>query len=152
MNNYSSSGYLEPTVFPGPQVSLTMYTKFNATHFSYTFRCQNCMTWVGGGFDPKGDFAVMGWAQSYSAVGDINSPSSTLQYHDNGFGQFGIDLTQARQAGYAGWVEASPGTPTDPPPPTTTTVLPTITPTSTTVLGTYDYIVVGGGPAGIVGS
>lgn len=128
-----------------------MYTKFNATHYSYTFRCQGCTSWGdGGGFDPKGDNAVMGWAQSYSAVGDINSPSSTLQYHDNGFGLFGIDLTQARQAGYEGWIATNPGTPTIPPPPTTTVAPPTVTPTSTTVLGTYDYVVVGGGPAGLV--
>lgn len=151
LNNCLSSGYLEPTVYPGPQLSSTMYTKFNATHFSYTFRCQDCMSWgSGGGFDPNGPFVVMGWAQSFSAVGDITNPGSSLLYHDNGFGQFGIDLDLARQPGYAGWIATNPGTPTIPPPATTVTP-PVVTATSTAVLGTYDYVVVGGGPAGIVG-
>lgn len=110
------------------------------------------MTWgEGGGLDPTGPFAVMGWAQSFSPVGDINNPGSSLQYHDNGFGQFGVDLSLARQAGYADWIATNPGTPTIPPPATSTTSAPTVTATSTTVLGTYDYVVVGGGAAGLVG-
>lgn len=148
-------GYLEPTVYTDTTpVATTMYTKFNATHFSYTYRCVNCATWTNGGFDPTADFVVMGWAQSLSPVGDITSPSSTLQYHDNGFGQYGVVLTDARQAQYAAWIAAAGiggSTPTTTTTTTSSTTAPTVTPTSTAVLGTYDYIVIGGGAAGLVG-
>lgn len=149
MNNSSSSGYVEPPIYSGNQIATTMYSKTNATHFSYTFRCQNCMNWGDRGFDPT-VFAVMGWAQSFSPVADITNPGSSIIQHDNGFGQYGVDLPNARQAQYEAWI-AGAGTPTDPPPATTTVAAPTVTPTSGTVLGTYDYIVVGGGAAGLVG-
>lgn len=159
--NHSFSGYLEPTVYNGntSPISTQLYTKFNATHYSYTFRCQNCVSWEGGGFDPAGEFAVMGWALSVLPVAQIGNPASTLQTHEGtggGFGQYGVSLPDARKAQYASWLAAVP-TPTG----TTTTTTSTSTSTSstssatpipTTVLGTYDYVVVGGGAAGLVGS
>ncbi|KAH8155796.1 uncharacterized protein LAJ45_00808 [Morchella importuna] len=145
-----ASGYLEPTVYSGTASSIPLYTSSNATHFSYTFRCVDCVTWTDGGFDPTADFTVMGWAQSTAPVDDPTDPASTFEEHQ-GFGQYGVILTSARQSGYEGWLAAAP-TPTAVP--TTTiavsTTAPTATPTSTTVLGTYDYIVVGGGAAGLV--
>jgi cellobiose dehydrogenase (acceptor) len=93
----------------------------------------------------------MGWAQSTAPVDDPTDPASTFEEHQ-GFGQYGVILTSARQAGYEGWLAAAP-TPTAVPTTTSavSTTAPTATPTSTTVLGTYDYIVVGGGAAGLVG-
>ncbi|RPB01276.1 FAD/NAD(P)-binding domain-containing protein [Choiromyces venosus 120613-1] len=153
-----TSGYQEPTVYAGTTapVATKMYTVLNTTHYSYTFCCQNCVSWTDGGFDPTANFTVMGWAVSSLAIGDKTNPASTLQHHDSGFGKYDVILTGTRSAQYAAWLAAAGiggGDST-----TATTTVPTSTsattsagPTATLVnLGEFDYIVAGGGAAGLV--
>jgi len=135
-----------------------MYSTVTSTHFTWTFRCQNCATWTGSstgttGFDASADFTVMGWAQALSGTTNPSDPNSAIFQHDNGFGQYGVVLTGARFAQYSSWISAAPtATPTSAgpsstPTSTTTTAVVTGTPAPAT---TYDYIVVGGGAGGMV--
>lgn len=139
----------------------------NETHFSLTFRCQGCTKWgEDRGFDASGEFTVMGWAQADMPPVDPADPDSPVMYHNNGFGQYGVILEQARSAEYQNWIDAGG----DPEPTTTTpgpTEVPTTTPVTTTTTTTtptvaptgkpvptgkeYDYIVIGGGAGGLVG-
>ncbi|KAA8893690.1 cellobiose dehydrogenase-like protein [Sphaerosporella brunnea] len=149
-----TSSYVDPPLYSGNASATTMYSAFNSTHFTWTFRCQNCVSWGDGyGFDPTSDFTVLGWAVSSDAPTDVTDSTSDIPYHDAGMGQYGQVLSSAKFSQYETWINAAgtTGTPT-----TTTTAVPTSTttttsiPSSTQVLGTYDYIVVGGGAGGIV--
>ncbi|KAL7268091.1 hypothetical protein RUND412_009299 [Rhizina undulata] len=150
------TGYLEPGVYDGDSVATPMYTKVNSTHFSLTFRCQNCVSWTSGSFDPTASYTIMGWAQSSSAVGNVSDSASTIQYHDNGFGEYGMLIGSALSDQYSTWLTAAgidDSTSTSAAPTataTTSATTATVIPAATATLGTYDYIVVGGGAGGLV--
>lgn len=112
-------------------------------------------------------YAIMGWAQSKTAVSDVTDASCTLQYHDNGFGQYGMLIGSALSEQYSTWLSdagLSAGTPSGN---SSTSAVPTATasatatasssatatsaiPAATETLGEYDYIVVGGGAGGLI--
>lgn len=89
---------------------------------------------------------VIGWAQNKDV------PSNPWTFHNNGQGQFGIDVASARSSSYDEWAaKAGNGTTTPTPTPSTS---PTPTPTPTTCstpapTEAYDYIVIGAGAGGI---
>lgn len=149
--------YIDPLVYDGPTAT-TMYSSVNTTHFKYTFRCQNCMSWdSGSSWDPTADFTVLGWAISLDALTDKTDPDTVLPYHNNGMGQYGMNLAGAKSSLYQSWLDAAGvGGPTTTAPASSTTVAPSSSstaapiPSSTNVLGEYDYIVVGGGAGGLV--
>jgi len=161
-----ASGYIEPEVYKNTGPVLTpLHQKVNSTHFALTFRCQGCTKWgETGGFDPTSGFAVMGWASSLDAPANKADPASSILYHNNGFGQYGVIISDGSYAAYPQWLAKYPGTPTTTDVPGSTTAVPTSTevPTTTSVptvvpTGTpvpagkeYDYIVVGGGAGGLV--
>ncbi|KAK1987559.1 GMC oxidoreductase [Colletotrichum cereale] len=96
---------------------------------------------------------VLGWAFSDTSPSPASDPGAALNYHSAGFGQFGLDIAAAKSAKFETWskyakaVEAPPipGNGTTAPAPGNGTIPgPTISNT------TYDVIVVGGGPAGII--
>ena len=143
--------YIDPLIYEGATAT-TIHSSVNSTHFSYTFRCQNCVKWGDGyGFDPTGDVAVMGWAISLDALADKTDPDTVLPYHSNGMGQYAMIIAAARSSKYESWI-GGVGTPTSAIPSATPTPSSTGVPipSSTTVLGEYDYIVVGGGAGGLV--
>lgn len=91
-----------------------------------------------------------GWAQAVTAPFNPPDPNSDFAQHDNGQGSFQVIVKSATQASYSKW-ESMTATAA---PPSSTTAAPTSTtapasgvpvPTSTT----YDYVVIGGGAAGI---
>jgi cellobiose dehydrogenase (acceptor) len=145
--------YIDPLIYEGP-IATTMYSSVNSTHFKWTFRCQNCVTWGDYGFDPTADFTVIGWAISLDALADKTDSDTVLPYHDNGMGQYGMILAGAKSSNYQSWIDAAGITPTPTPSSTTTPPVSSTTvtpiPSSTQVLGEYDYIVVGGGAGGLV--
>jgi cellobiose dehydrogenase (acceptor) len=158
------SGYTSPAVTTGDftMAPIPDGTYVNDTAFSYTFLCSNCIN-----DDPtKGlvispDFNIVGWAQSDDPLTDPTSASVALTYHSAGFGAFGMPLNDAKSADFDKWaalaVKGGPGSGNS------TTPIPTPAPgsgnNSTTPIsggnatianGTYDYIVAGAGPAGII--
>ncbi|KAK1992366.1 GMC oxidoreductase [Colletotrichum falcatum] len=104
---------------------------------------------------------VLGWAFSDTSPTPASDPDAALNYHSAGFGQFGLDIAAAKSAKFETWskyakaVEAPPvpvpgngngnGNGTSTHGPANGTI-----PAPTTSNATYDVIVVGGGPSGII--
>jgi cellobiose dehydrogenase (acceptor) len=147
------ASYVDPDIYSGDAVAETMYTSVNSTHFSWTFRCYNCAGTYG--IDLTGTSAVVGWAVSSGTVTDVTDPDSAIPYHSAGMGQYGLVLTSAQSSEYDTWLSAAgvTGTPTASAVASATSAASSTTssiPSSTAVLGEYDYIVVGGGAGGNV--
>ncbi|KZM20736.1 Cellobiose dehydrogenase (acceptor) [Ascochyta rabiei] len=148
-----AGAYANPPVYDATAVSalpIANGTFVNSTHFSYTFLCKGCI--VGGTttFTKTDENPVLGWALSSSNPTTPSDPGSALPYHDAGFGLYGQKASAAQSASFetwASWASAATGNGTAPVTPPTgngTSVVPTIS------NSTYDVIVAGGGPAGII--
>jgi cellobiose dehydrogenase (acceptor) len=86
-----------------------------------------------------------GWAQSSAPPNDPNNAYSDISQHNNGMGEFEVDVSSATQASYSIWASMTA---------TATSVSGTVRPTSTSTsrpipTSTYDYVVIGGGAGGI---
>ncbi|CAH0028205.1 unnamed protein product [Clonostachys rhizophaga] len=146
-----ATGYSSPAVFTGTG-SLKPIPAGNSiddTSFTYTFLCEGCLQTDGSTFAADASSANIGYGLAASAVSSPSSPSSALGFHSSGFGLFGVDIAAARSSKFAEWAAQaedpdSPGDPGGPPGGGNGTV-----PISNS---TYDYIVVGGGPAGLIAS
>jgi cellobiose dehydrogenase (acceptor) len=140
-------------------------TFVNDTAFSYTFLCSKCITTdPATGFVISPDFNIMGWAFSKEAVTTPSSAASVLSYHSAGFGAFGMPLADAKSAKFDTWAAlavkggSGSGNSTTPTPPTaspapgagTNSTTPITGGNATVANATYDYIVAGAGPAGII--
>jgi cellobiose dehydrogenase (acceptor) len=137
-------------------------TFVNDTAFSYTFLCSNCISEdPTTGFVISPDFNIMGWAQSDDPLTDPTSASVALTYHSAGFGAFGMPLDDAKSADFAKWaalaVKGASGSGNSTAPITTpapgagnNSTTPIIGGNATIANATYDYIVAGAGPAGII--
>lgn len=164
---YFLSGYANPPVYTGDATlkQIPKGTFVNSTHFSLTFVCSNCITEDSFTFSTSSTSEVMGWALASTSPTDVTNAGATLTYHSAGFGAFGVQLAQAKSDQYDTWAALATGgdstTTAGPTAPATATASGTSAPASTTVVApgptstsnkTYDAIVVGGGPAGIIGT
>lgn len=142
-------------------------TFVNETAFSYTFLCSKCISKEASSglvLVDSPDVNIIGWAMSKDALADPATPSSTLTYHSAGFGAFGMLMDNAKSADFAKWAalatEGTGGNSTSPGNGGNSTVpigggnstTPISGGNSTAIIAnaTYDHIVVGGGPAGII--
>ncbi|GKT94766.1 LOW QUALITY PROTEIN: cellobiose dehydrogenase [Colletotrichum tofieldiae] len=122
--------YANPDVYTATEVSavpIANGTFVNSTHFSYTFLCENC---INDKTSLTGESPILGWAFSDTSPSPASDPAAALNYHSAGFGQFGLDIAGAKSAKFETWSNTIP--------------VPIVSNT------TYDVIVVGGGPAGII--
>ncbi|KAF2193911.1 hypothetical protein K469DRAFT_744689 [Zopfia rhizophila CBS 207.26] len=156
-----ATGYTSPPVATGDfsMVPIPEGTYTNDTAFSYTFLCSGCITGDDLGFLTSAATTVLGWAWSNQAVTDPTSASSALTYHAAGFGAFGVQIAGAQSSEYSTWaaltsVGSSPSSGGNSTSPiggggskNGTTGGNT---TATISNSTYDYIVAGAGPAGII--
>jgi cellobiose dehydrogenase (acceptor) len=162
-----ATGYTNPAVTTG---DFTMNpipdgTYVNDTAFSYTFLCKNCISddiATGLVIYDSPSTNIVGWAFSDDPLTDPATAGSTLTYHTAGFGAFGLPMSNATSAKYDTWaamaVEGSSGSGSGSGSGNSTTPISggnSTTPTtgnSTATVGnaTYDYIVAGAGPAGII--
>ncbi|KAI4606814.1 hypothetical protein J4E80_009893 [Alternaria sp. BMP 0032] len=159
-----ATGYTNPAVKTG---DFTMSpipdgTFVNDTAFSYTFLCSNCIS-----DDPSTGLViyedpsvnVQGWAYSDKPLADSSTAGAVLNYHDAGFGAFGLPMSNATSPDFEKWAAlAVAGTPSTPGAGNSTTpgaggnsTAPAGGNTTATIANsTYDYIVAGGGAAGII--
>jgi cellobiose dehydrogenase (acceptor) len=162
-----SRSYQAPVDYKGSAKITPIYSKVNATSYTLIYRCENCLIFD----DPtqpsfntstsQGTFE-WGWAQSSISPADKTNPDSNIGQHNNGMGEFQITVSKAANAAYAKWAGMSSTAPTSsaasPTGNSTATSAPTTTASAapTTFKGipvpaatSYDYVVVGGGAAGI---
>ncbi|KAF7888092.1 uncharacterized protein EAF02_002633 [Botrytis sinoallii] len=147
-----TSGYTSPGAYANATAQLLPIAKgtfVNSTHMSYTFLCQACIgntyTLAAGATQ-----VVVGWAYGNGTVTNAASATdATFSYHGNGYGDFGIQTASAANDNYATWAAlASAATASNTTASTTTTTCSNTT--VSTSNSTYDYIIAGAGPAGII--
>ncbi|KAG2415949.1 hypothetical protein HFD88_007141 [Aspergillus terreus] len=151
-----TSTYANPDVFSG-DASLTAIpdgTSVNSTHLTYTFLCSGCIVGSPTTFSASDETYFLGWALSKTNPTTPSSPSSVLPYHAAGFGSFKMLFSDAKSSKYSTWAAMAKSTGTTPSASASVTPSASATPTpsvpATVSNTTYDYIVVGGGPAGII--
>ncbi|KAK1999500.1 GMC oxidoreductase [Colletotrichum falcatum] len=148
-----ASGYSNPDVVTDSGITLRPIASgisVNGTAFTYTFLCQGCITGDDTTFTGNVDTTTFGWAYSTTALSDTSSASVALNYHGAGFGLFGANLAEAKSADYATWAAKASDAATAPGVGNGTS--PSIPANVTTTISnaTYDYIVAGGGAAGLI--
>lgn len=159
-----ATGYTSPAVTTG---DFTMNpipdgTYVNDTAFSYTFLCKNCISddvATGLIIYESPSTNIVGWAFSADAPTNPASASSALNYH-SGFGAFGLPMSNATSTSFDTWaamaVEGSTGSGSGSGNTTTpisggNSTTPVAGNTTATIgNATYDYIIAGAGPAGII--
>jgi cellobiose dehydrogenase (acceptor) len=128
-----------------------IYTEINATNWMLIYRCENCYIFDQPGQTPTNMSTTSGkwengWAQSQAPPLTPADPFSDISQHDNGMGDYQEIVASATQASYSQWATL-----------TATGTVVTGTATSTAAYSskpvptgtTYDYIVIGGGAAGV---
>ncbi|KAF1912017.1 hypothetical protein BDU57DRAFT_598207 [Ampelomyces quisqualis] len=158
-----ASGYTSPAVATGDfaMSPIPNGTFTNDTSFSYTFLCSKCISEnPATGFVISPDVNMVGWAQSKDPLTNPTSASDALTYHNAGFGAFALSLDDAKSADFDKWAALAVGdgsdsgnltTPVVPAPGAgNNSTIPITSGNATFANETYDYIVAGAGPAGII--
>lgn len=160
-----AGGYVTPDVYTGDATLTTLASTVNNTAFSIVYKCKSCWLWNQGGsvgyVNTTAGVAIMGRAAANEPVANPGCPNDiVIPYHSRAFGQYGAPLAAATAASYSayatmaakatttastcagatGTVTATTSVPT-----ATATVSCKAIPTGTT----YDYVIVGGGAAGL---
>ncbi|KAI9051554.1 hypothetical protein LZ554_004600 [Drepanopeziza brunnea f. sp. 'monogermtubi'] len=151
-----TSGYSSPSVYVNASLSLKPIaegTYVNATHMSYTFLCGGCIMQNPLSFNGAAETVILGWALSKTApTNPTFADSATFVYHEAGFGAFGMALNNAASADYPTWAAMAASGASSGYGNSTTPASGNATCTATPSVSnsTYDYIVAGAGPAGII--
>ncbi|KAL2833136.1 hypothetical protein BJY01DRAFT_253629 [Aspergillus pseudoustus] len=154
-----SSGYAMPTLYGGNATLTQISSTVNDTNFSLLFRCENCLAWdnegVTGSASTSNGRLVLGWAQGTEAPTSASCPDDlAVVQHEAQSIWVGI-LDSAPSADYTTWTDLA-----------TEAVRGTcddsgggddggdgdddVTGIPVPSNATYDYIVVGSGPGGMV--
>lgn len=151
-----SMGYSSPDPNSNASISLKTIpagTSFDGTTYIYTFLCKGCIQADRSTFKADAELPSLGYAHSTDIVSSPVNPLSALSYHQSGFGLVQVNLAVARSQKFSTW--AATARDTESPPPNTSPVGGIPPPSNAPVVvsnSTYDYIVVGGGPAGLITS
>lgn len=150
-----ATGYTNPAVVTnaGTLTPIPEGTTVGTDGWTYTFLCKGCLADAATSFDATADSGAMGYALSTTALSDASAAGAILNTH-SGTGGFGINIAGARSADFATWAAmASSGDSTGTPGGSNNGTIGnngTVTPPATISNETFDYIVAGGGPAGII--
>ncbi|KAE8386660.1 hypothetical protein BDV23DRAFT_187064 [Aspergillus alliaceus] len=150
-----AQSYTNPDVYSG-DASLEQIpdgTSINSTHLTYTFLCRGCVVGTPTTFGKDMDSYFFGWALSKTSPKSPESSDATLNYHAAGFGSFQMVLANAKSAKYSSWASKAKASSTATPSASASasaSSTPSASVAPTIMNSTYDYIVVGGGPAGII--
>jgi cellobiose dehydrogenase (acceptor) len=148
-----SSGYTSPGPHANKSITLKELpfgTSIIGDTFTYSFLCEQCIQADGPTFQAAANRANFGFAYDRSTVPTPANPLSELTFHTAGHGLVQMDLKAARSIGFPTWAAFARG-----PESLTADAANNETPSNVTAQvsnATYDYIVVGGGPAGLVAS
>lgn len=162
----TATGYSNPAEVSNSSMGIYQIddgTQVNSTGWSFTFLCKGCVG-LSNSFSATDAQKVFGYAKSETALTSTSSSSATLNYHAAGFGEYAHSLSDAKSADYATWAalagtenvaDISGSTSSSGSSNTTTShgsanSNSTTSTTTTTSNSTYDYVVAGAGPAGLV--
>ncbi|KIJ69058.1 carbohydrate-binding module family 1 protein [Hydnomerulius pinastri MD-312] len=101
-----TAGYVQPTPYAGPLITLLPDTKVNSTHIKASFRCQNCTAWNGGSLgsgDLNGFQLIAYVASDDTPVDDPSNVASNFTEHDQ-MNFFGLDLSTAHSTEYYSYI------------------------------------------------
>ncbi|KAK1834107.1 cellobiose dehydrogenase [Podospora conica] len=153
-----TTGYNMPLPYTGNATLTPISQTFKAGSFELIYRCQGCFAWdqegSKGSVSTKSGSLVIGRAAAKTNLHNPSCPDKAFfGFHDNGFGQFGVQLDGAQQADYAKWATAKVAsapvercTDLEAPPAEGEEPVPVCKPAPAKA---YDYIVVGSGAGGI---
>ncbi|CAN8095776.1 unnamed protein product [Discula destructiva] len=145
-----ASSYSNPAIVTdaGTITPIPNGTFANADGWSYTFLCTGCLADAALSFEASSANTALGMAVSTDALESPTAADAVLNFHGT-TGGFGVTLDTARSADFATWAALASAEP-----PAlgegTGSATPAAPVTSTTSNQTWDYIVAGGGPAGII--
>lgn len=86
-----------------------IYSSVNATNWVLVYRCQNCFLFDDPTQSPfntstsKTTSFMQGWAQAFVAPADPKNPQSNFGQHNNGMGEFVIQVASATHVSYSAW-------------------------------------------------
>ncbi|KAK3669373.1 hypothetical protein LTR78_010756 [Recurvomyces mirabilis] len=173
-----ATDYLTPAEYTGNAKLTVLSSSVNSTFYELTYRCEHCWTWnqtgqVAGSQLPKaGGNQIVGWAEATTTPTNPSVQTAGIVQH-YADGLFGVAVDSARNSAYTSWTAlgASPtsvtttatsskptGSVTSSSKPTSSAsatssaaaVAPSCTSgTAASSLGSWDYVVVGGGAGGI---
>ncbi|KAF8582996.1 carbohydrate-binding module family 1 protein [Ramaria rubella] len=96
-----TDAYVQPLPYSGPTITMLPGSGVNSTHIKATFRCQDCITWTDGSFDPTGSFQLLAYVASTTVpVNDPSNPNSNFTEHDQ-FDFFGLVTPNAVSSNYS---------------------------------------------------
>ncbi|KAL9105921.1 MAG: hypothetical protein Q9227_008981 [Pyrenula ochraceoflavens] len=165
-----ATAYASPDVYSGNATTspIAKGTFVNTTHLSYTFVCGNCILGNLQTFASTDAQYTLGYAVSGTNPTDPTDSASELSYHAEAYGEYSMALSNATSADYDMWAAMASAATTGSCNGTSSTgsatatvssgaTIPVSTGTSSVPSGplstsatTYDIIVVGGGPSGII--
>ncbi|KAL9074413.1 MAG: hypothetical protein Q9157_004394 [Trypethelium eluteriae] len=152
-----ATAYATPPVYTATTVTASPIangTFINTTHFSCTFLCSGCILGNSVTFGSDATNSELGYAVSATNPTDPTDPGTAFSYHDEGYGEYNmafVNATSPQYATWASWATAS-STASSPSSPAGSNSTSPAKPTgpATVSNATYDVIVVGGGPSGII--
>ncbi|KAL7650418.1 hypothetical protein ACMYSQ_010200 [Aspergillus niger] len=152
-----ATSYVSPSVYSGDASieEIPDGTSVNSTYLTYTFLCKGCIIGQPTTFDANSTQYYFGWALSASNPTTPSSASSKMPYHAAGYGGFEVQLANAKSSKYSTWASKavstqSTATSASASSSASASASPSASVAATVSNTTYDYIVVGGGAAGLV--
>ncbi|KAK2765175.1 hypothetical protein FQN54_008874 [Arachnomyces sp. PD_36] len=89
------TGHSMPDFNPDTQVALIEGSGIENGVMTAIFRCDNCLSWSGGGMDPKDPASQWIWAGSRGEPMNSADLEAPISFHGDSMGGFTFDLTQA---------------------------------------------------------
>lgn len=107
-----TTGYNMPLPYTGNATLTQISSTFKAGQFELIYRCQGCFSWNQGGsvgsVSTKSGNLVLGRAAAKTNLQNPSCPDKAFfGFHDNGYGQFGVNLNGTTNANYAKWAALS---------------------------------------------
>jgi cellobiose dehydrogenase (acceptor) len=150
-----SQGYSIPNPTSNTTISLKTIsagTWVDGTTYTYTFLCKGCIQSDGSTFKADADLPTIGYAQAAVPVTAPADPFSAMAFHSSGYGLFEVNLAAARSEKFVTWAASAKDEPKANGPGAGGATPPAPDTSATTSGTTYDYIVIGSGPSGLITS
>ncbi|PWY75094.1 FAD/NAD(P)-binding domain-containing protein [Aspergillus heteromorphus CBS 117.55] len=147
-----AESYVSPAVYTGDAVleNIPSGTSINSTYLTYTFLCSGCVVGQPTTWAANETAYYFGWALSATNPTTPSSSSSKMPYHAAGYGGFEAELYAARSSEFSTWASKAVVSNTTTTASASASATPSASVVPTVANTTYDYIVVGGGAAGII--